>query len=260
MRATIAMILCLILCLSVLPMVASADTEDMVTICVKAPEGWSNVNIYWWGSATAAAEWPGNTLEKLSDGWFYGYIPKDVVNISLNNGSEQTEDLMISAGTANWVTINTKNAAGKYNATVTTEKQNTEQLPVYGYQLNVIVPADWQKVYVYAWQEGGDAFTAQTPGDAMRLDEQNGCYAAVLNAKADFVIISNGQNKTEAIAIGDKTQWIKIGNDFSYRVSDQVIDESSGTGDHSFVMTSVAVLICAAAGMTVLLGNRKRFL
>lgn len=260
MRAKIAVVLCLIICLSVLTVTASADTADMVSICVKAPEGWNNVNIYWWGSASAAATWPGNALEKLSDGWYYGYIPKDVVNINLNNGTEQTEDLMISAGTANWVTVTAKNAAGKYNATITTEKQNTEQIPVYGYALNVIVPAHWQQVYVYAWQEGGEAFTEKAPGDLMQLDERNGCYTAVLNAKTEFVVISNGKDKTAAIAIGDKQQWIKIGSDLGYRVSDQLIDESSGTGDHSFVMTSIAVLICAAAGMTVLLGNRKRFL
>lgn len=59
--------------------------------------GWSKVNIYSWytqgGEITAS--WPGNVMTHVG-GNIYSYVlPADAVNVIFNNGSAQTEDLLL---------------------------------------------------------------------------------------------------------------------------------------------------------------------
>lgn len=64
--------------------------------------GWSNVNIYSWytqGSEITAA-WPGNAMTKVEGNVYSFVLPGDAENVIFNNGSTQTEDLLLPERTA----------------------------------------------------------------------------------------------------------------------------------------------------------------
>lgn len=80
--------------------VSSETPEPEQTIYVTNSAGWSKVNIYSWytGGGEITNAWPGNAMKKV-EGTIYSYtLPADASNVIFNNGSTQTDDLIIPAG------------------------------------------------------------------------------------------------------------------------------------------------------------------
>lgn len=59
--------------------------------------GWGKVNIYAWYTqgAEITASWPGNAMTKVSDRVYRYTLPGDAENVIFNNGTVQTEDLLL---------------------------------------------------------------------------------------------------------------------------------------------------------------------
>lgn len=69
------------------------------TVYFTAPEEWSKVNFYSWGSnGTITSGWPGDAMTLVAGNVYSCQLPADAVNIIFNNGSEQTRDLKIPSG------------------------------------------------------------------------------------------------------------------------------------------------------------------
>ena len=65
MKRLVSVITCLALVLALMSMgIYAADTT---TLYCKAPAGWSNCNVYWWGSAGTNPSWPGMAMTHGGD-------------------------------------------------------------------------------------------------------------------------------------------------------------------------------------------------
>ena len=94
-KRLVAVLICLAMVLAVLPMaVFAAGTTKLY--CA-APSGWTNCNVYWWGSAGTNPGWPGEAMTLGSDGLWYYEVPSDATNVIFNNGSGQSADLDMPA-------------------------------------------------------------------------------------------------------------------------------------------------------------------
>ena len=69
---------------------------EVMRVYFKAPNNWTNANIYYWTSnAAGPVAWPGTAMNKDNSSglWYYDYDTIRYDNVIFNNGSEQTEDL-----------------------------------------------------------------------------------------------------------------------------------------------------------------------
>lgn len=90
----------------------SPDAPDKNIVYFENNEGWSNVNIYFWGpTPTGAVEkpaWPGLAMKDLGNGWFSYEFPLELQSASVifNDGDSQSDDLTFNTGSAcyngNW--------------------------------------------------------------------------------------------------------------------------------------------------------------
>lgn len=93
-RRGLALILCLVCLLGVLPLTALA-TDTVRVYCV-APEDWSKCKIFWWGSENAGRDWPGHTMRQDGNGIWYADVPVDAQGLIFNDGNgQQSADLSV---------------------------------------------------------------------------------------------------------------------------------------------------------------------
>lgn len=91
MKRLLSVLLCLAMVLAVMPMAFAADT---IRLYCKAPDSWTNCNIYAWVDGGASnAQWPGVAMTKGSDGIWYADVDASYNKVIFNNGSEQTANL-----------------------------------------------------------------------------------------------------------------------------------------------------------------------
>jgi len=83
--------------------------DDMLTVYFANPDGWSNVYGYCWnadGTDLLSAAWPGNLLEKNTDGYYelsVSYNPNQNIKVIFNNNSgSQTADLVVGTISGNY--------------------------------------------------------------------------------------------------------------------------------------------------------------
>ena len=108
-------LLCVIACLCGLCVPAMA--ADTIMVCVKAPEGWSDVYLYAWESEPYSG-WPGTQMME-DDGWYFLEIPAGYTNVIANNGSgEQTNDLKMDGSVDTWIKVTDKVNDTHYNGEV----------------------------------------------------------------------------------------------------------------------------------------------
>ena len=98
-----------------------------VPVYVKA-DGWSTVNLYWWGSSPS---WPGITLtEKNADGWYVYNVPSTIEGLIVNNGSQQTNDIKsFDVEKEIYITVNTSTKAFEVTSGNAIETQTPEVDP-----------------------------------------------------------------------------------------------------------------------------------
>ena len=176
MKKKLAILLSLILCLLCLPSAAlAAETDEMVPVVVKTPEGWEAPCLWAWADdgTNAFAAWPGEELEPLDGGWYYAYVPGFVQNIivNANNDAEapvQTEGIAVEAGKEVWLTI-----GEDATAEIAYESQARIEIPEYveKFVVHAYVPLDWKTANLWAWSapDGTNAF-ASWPGESLVQD------------------------------------------------------------------------------------------
>jgi hypothetical protein len=79
--------------------------ENIITIKIKTPSGWTNCNAYIWGTSELEGGWSGKSLSK-EDG-FYSYSVNiagiAAANLLFNNGTDKIADIdIIAHGTSCW--------------------------------------------------------------------------------------------------------------------------------------------------------------
>lgn len=83
--------------------------ED-ITVFVKVPSDWDNPCVWAWShpdGTNAFVSWPGEALNKGSDGWFELDVPGWINSIIINgnSGSIQTSDLRVDTGKDLYITV-----------------------------------------------------------------------------------------------------------------------------------------------------------
>ena len=122
MKKIIAIALCLILCVGLLPMAAMAD-EAQITVHAKAPSSWSGINIWAWidgaTDTNVFPSWPGQAMT-LSGNWYTMNVPAGVTGIVLStgSGSPQTVDLTVEPGKDVWIIVGEAQESGKNIASI----------------------------------------------------------------------------------------------------------------------------------------------
>lgn len=73
--------------------------NQVKTVYFKNTKGWNTVNIYSWysGGSEITRSWPGDQMTKVADNIYSFILPYDAQNVIFNNGSAQTEDLLLPA-------------------------------------------------------------------------------------------------------------------------------------------------------------------
>lgn len=124
-------LLCVIACLCGLCVPAFAASTIIVS--VKAPDDWSEVNLYAWESdENRMSDWPGTAMTPGDDGWFYLEVPAGYPFAIANNGTAQTVDLKMDGNVDTWITV-TDLSGDKYNAVVALDPEgNNVYVPPVG--------------------------------------------------------------------------------------------------------------------------------
>lgn len=88
----------------------NALVAEDITVQVKVPDNWNEPHLWAWSApdgTNAFVAWPGEALQKGSDGWLTLKVPGWVNSIIVNGngGSVQTSDLAVEAGKDIWIVV-----------------------------------------------------------------------------------------------------------------------------------------------------------
>ena len=223
MKKTFTILLAALLCLSALSLSAfAAETDEMVPVVVSVPADWQAPCLWAWADdgINAFAAWPGEEMEALEDGWYYCYVPAYVQNVivNANEGSVQTDAIVVEAGKAVWISV-----ADDLAAVAAYEAQNTAEIPAYveKFVIHAYVSLEWETVNMWAWSapDGTNAFDAW-PGAAMKEGE-DGWFTGKAPTWVNSLIINGneGSVQTADISIEAKELWITVYEDCSYELA-----------------------------------------
>lgn len=237
MKKTIAILLALLLCASLIA-VPAMGAQDQIAVVAKVPSDWVDPCAWAWDANgnNAFAAWPGELMEDLGDGWYYIYVPAGMTGIIINGngGSVQTLDGAMDGDKNAWITVGENVEGNKYALTVSYEKQNTAEIPAPEgtveppttpptpettdtYTVHVKVPASWTTANLWAWAGSNNVFSSW-PGQAMNLGD-DGWYTWDVPAWATNVIVNNGTAQTADIAVEARDLWLVVADDNSYTLS-----------------------------------------
>ena len=172
---------------------------------------------YWYDDGTSGPTWPGTPLKALGAGKYEIDIPADVPNVIINNGSAalKTADLKITPGLESTITV-TVSDSNVVSADIETIIQDVN--------IHVMVPADWENVYLHYWNDNGK--TTTFPGDQLTEKDENGYYIITLQGGETNLVVSDGANKNsgDLKVYAGKEAWIEV----SDTVSGTATDEETG--------------------------------
>ena len=243
MKKKLAILLSLILCLLCLPSAAlAAETDEMVPVVVKTPEGWEAPCLWAWADdgTNAFAAWPGEELEPLDGGWYYAYVPGFVQNIivNANNDAEapvQTEGIAVEAGKEVWLTI-----GEDATAEIAYESQARIEIPEYveKFVVHAYVPLDWKTANLWAWSapDGTNAYEAW-PGLALKEGE-DGWFTGKAPVWINSIIVNGNEGavQTDDVSVEGKELWITVYDDLTY---DLVYEDPNKTAEDITIRVKV---------------------
>ena len=176
-KRLVAMLICLAMVLSMLPMAVFA--ADTITLYCVAPESWTKCNVYAWNDDGNNGDWPGVAMTKGDDGVWYAEVDAKYTKVIFNNGSgAQTSNLDMP--TDENVQFTVDGGWGPYGSVV-----EVEVFTIY-----VSVPSSWSAAYVYLWNAGGNN---GWPGAAMtKVDGNIYKYDVPVAAAYTSLIFNNG--------------------------------------------------------------------
>ncbi|MCM1143817.1 MAG: starch-binding protein [Blautia sp.] len=205
-----------------LPMSVNAE-EERTAIYVQVPGDWENPCVWAWDEDgnNAFDAWPGGETEADAgnEGWYYIWIPSwaNHVIVNANEGSVQTNELILDGGNA-WISVEDAE-----NAEVSYEALTKGDIPEYveKFVIHASVPESWEEPCLWAWSapDGTNAFEAW-PGAALKPGEDN-WYTGKAPVWVNSIIINakEGSVQTEDIAIDPAEMWITVLEDGSYDFS-----------------------------------------
>ena len=99
-------------------------SKEYYTVRAKVPAHWADqVYLYYWysGSTSRPVGWPGEQMTGGEDGWYTLQVPVGVTSLIINDGTNQTADLMVQSGLETEIVVNDQkdDSTGKYSASVT---------------------------------------------------------------------------------------------------------------------------------------------
>lgn len=231
MKKTFAFILALVMCLTLLPMTVLAAEEEgeeveMVAIVAKVPAGWESPCLWAWADdgTNAFEAWPGEEMDPLEgeEGLYYGYVPAFVQNVivNANEGTVQTDAIVVEAGEPAWITVEQAiTAEASAEALTETEiPEYVEKIKVHAY-----VPLAWETANLWAWSDPDGAGVFDTwPGLELK-EGDNGWFTGKIPVWANRIIVSGNEGaddeKTADVTIEPKELWITVYNDLTYEVA-----------------------------------------
>lgn len=93
-KRILAILLCLAMALTLLPMAALA--ADTTKVYCQVPEDWDNCMVYWWGGSGESLQWPGVDMEWNEESIWAYEVPSDADGVIFTNGEGQkTGDLQV---------------------------------------------------------------------------------------------------------------------------------------------------------------------
>lgn len=205
-------LLMIILCLGLLTVPAMAD--NTVTVHVKAPDDWYDVGCWPWNNITlenAYEFWPGEQMERQSDGWYTLEIPNWCDSVVINdwmNYGYQTYDLSIDPGYDVWIVIDEEPQA-YYPATVYYSDPGESTPDSDTFTVYVDPFDDWEDVYLYVVDSDGDKL-ADWPGFSMTDNDWDGWYEIELPKGSMDFCISNGAIQSYYFTLyADRDIWLR---------------------------------------------------
>ena len=160
---------------------------------------WTTVNAYAWTDTPAFAEhlggWPGTAINAVSgeEGWYSVEVPADTQNIIFNDGSNQTNNLLITDGP--YFYKNTGYATKE-------EAEAAMSVPEVKTTLYYYTTA-WTTVYAYTWQPES---LGTWPGtQATAVEGETGWYSIEVPAETVNILFNIGDDsaKTSDLLVAD---------------------------------------------------------
>lgn len=176
----------------------------------KNTNNWSVVKAYYWSATdNSMVSWPGVAMTNVGNNVYSIKIPAEAQYIIFNNGSSQTEDILLCG--ANKIYIN-----GSWSDYSVTEKTDpTEGTTVadknYLYYYN---SSGWSSVNAYYWSDSNTTMTVW-PGKAM-TSVGNNIFRIEVPSDAAYIIFNNGSSKTDDLLIQSMNMIYKNGLWSSY--------------------------------------------
>ena len=198
----------------------ATDEDGYVTISVLAPPDWASAYVYLWeDGGLEAAPWPGIVMEYTASGWWTAQVPSGFTGAVVNTlAGQQTVDLKIDSNRDAWIKIEdsefAKFYAVVYNDAACTDPYvpptpsvpDTKPIMVYAR-----VPAEWNDVRIWAWNEFQNVELGPWPGNGLMTDLGADWYCAELPGWVTGILISayGGSLMTSDISIDPgKDVWI----------------------------------------------------
>ena len=195
-------------------------TPEMITIYFRNDWMWTDICVYYWGSATTAdTTWPGVAMtfvENLAGLDIYKLeIPSDVTGFLFNglkdDGSgnrDQSPDLTTPAdGDAYYMHWDGENKCSKFDYTPGGSEGGDEPAEDVAYEatFHFANTVGWGTVNLYAWIGTGTVITNAWPGTATTLDD-NGFYSMTVTYTAPAgqglnFIFNNGSAQTVDLSL-----------------------------------------------------------
>ncbi len=224
MKKILTSLLAALLCTVGFSMGAYADTDpaDMVPVVVSVPQDWEVPCLWAWADdgTNAFEAWPGEEMETLEEGWYYGYVPSFVQNVivNANEGTVQTEAVVVEAGSPVWITV-----GEDLTAEVSYEALTGSQIPEYveKFTVHAYVPLSWETANLWAWSapDGTNAFEAW-PGQAL-TEGEDGWFTGKAPVWINSIIVNGneGSVQTEDISVEPKELWVTVYEDLTYELA-----------------------------------------
>lgn len=277
-KKLLSCILALVMVFAMAVCVSAAD-EEQVTVYAKAPDDWTEVNLYAWNDGGNAGDWPGIPMTKSADneGWWEAQIPADMTTYIVNNGMEKPQTVNLNVTDGLWVVLGEITGekriahtqyASKPTGEPTPPVTEPERLDKYIIHVN-IAATDWESVQLWGWGgELNDLCNDWGKGGIAMHDDGDGWYSLEITGKADGFLFRDptGANQTGNADAGSQNfdlskaeAWYTISADKNYTVVWEDPNAPSKTADTAEIALASIVMILAVAGMGITLGNKKKF-
>ncbi len=194
------------------------DDNGTFTVYFNNPDEWEEVNIWAWteeddeSTGNLYEDWPGEAMEEPEEGenWYSKELPDTINYVIFNDGDEnQTDDLY-------------RTETGWFDG-----EEWHDNDPFAPFTVYFSNPDDWDEVYIWAWEEGGDNYSEEWPGEPMVAPEDGEVWWSYeLPYNIDRVIFADadGDEQTDDL-VRNSTGWFDGFNWYDEEIDPDAITE-----------------------------------